>query len=148
MAAAAGQDSTGFPRRDTGRRQPSEQRDARAVDHLKTSLNLDSEQSDKIDAILGDARRAAASLNEELRLQRARLFTAVREGKSEAEVQSLTEAQGRIYARIAANEAWAASRIFGLLTADQRKQAEGVFAQMDSLASPRPSPAMRPFGGR
>ncbi len=128
------------PRRPEGgrRQQPPEQRDTRNLDNLKAALKLDPDHAAKFDSILDDSRRARASLDEEMRAGRARLLQAVREGKSDVDLEKLNQAQGSTYAKISANEVWAMSRIYALLNDDQKKIAEAAFNRVESVTAQRP----------
>ena len=125
----------------------AEDREKKQFEEFAKDLGLSSSQKKKVKTILEDARVSAESVQDEIRIAREEVVRAVKDGKSEADVDKLTDTQGKVYGRLAAVEATAFRRIFAVLDETQKSRAEDVLARSIGRFLVREPGLQRGFGG-
>lgn len=101
----------------------------RHLDRIAQTLNLTDAQKQQARAIFQQARQSAQPVRQELRQKREALTAGAKEGKSDAEVQKLSNEQGRLMGRMVAIRTEASAKFYQMLTPDQRVKADQMHQQ-------------------
>ena len=94
------------------------------LDRMATKLNLTDDQKQQAKTIMGSARESSKPVRDQLRQDRLALKNAVKAGKSDAEIDQISANLGRDTAQMTAIRTKAFAKVYGLLTPEQRTQAD------------------------
>jgi Spy/CpxP family protein refolding chaperone len=122
-----------MPRGDTNAQEKPNDFMVRHLEHLAQVLNLTDSQKEQARTLFEQTRQAAQPIRQELRLNRAKLAAAAKDGTSEADIQELANKQGHLLGRLVAIHTVAASKFYQMLTPEQRVKAD----QMHEEFGPR-----------
>ncbi len=122
-----------MPRGDTNAQGKPNDFMVRHLEHLAQVLNLTDSQKEQARTLFEQTRQAAQPIRQELRLNRAKLAAAAKDGTSEADIQELANKQGHLLGRLVAIHTVAASKFYQMLTPEQRVKAD----QMHEEFGPR-----------
>lgn len=96
---------------------------------IAQALNLTDSQKQQARTIFQQARQSAQPLRQQLKHNREALAAAAKEGKSDAEIQSLSTEQGRLLGQMTALRTEASAKFYQMLTPDQKAKADQMHQQ-------------------
>lgn len=112
------------------------------LEHISRALKLTDEQKQQAKTIMESAHSAAAGIHTKLEEVHKQLEAATANGQfDETQVRSLANQQSQLEADMLVEHLRAKSKIFGLLTAEQRVKAEEMHKHMGRPRRPGPPPA-------
>ena len=127
-----------------GRGAPVQMDERETLDLLTLLLNLTDQQKQQLQTIFDAAANMAAPAATQLQVSKDSLFDAVKAGKSDDEIRSIAARQGSLSTQILTLQAQTFSKLWGILSADQRAQIDSfiydVIGDFLSNATP-PAPA-------
>ena len=105
------------------------------LDRMAATLNLTESQKEQARAFFDEARSATQPIRQELRGNHRALAEAVKANKSQAEIEELANRQGQLIAKMIAANAMAFGKLYGILTPEQRAQADQLYNRFTSRMS-------------
>jgi len=101
----------------------------RHLQHLAQALNLSDSQKQQARTIFQQARESAQPVRQELKQNRESLASAAKANKSDAEIQKLSDEQGRLLGHLVAIRTEASAKFYQILTPEQRSKADQMREQ-------------------
>jgi Spy/CpxP family protein refolding chaperone len=119
---------------------------------LSALLNLSDSQQQQLGAAFDAAVKTAAPLATQIETGKEALFEAVKSGKSDDQINSLAEQQGSLASRMLALQAQTFSKMWTLLTSDQRTEVDALMYDdigefLSNAKQPLPSATSESPGG-
>ena len=105
-------------------------RPQRRLDFLASKLDLTDAQKQSAQSIFAQLREAAKPVIEQLKQGHQAMATAIKAGKSEAELTQIATQQGALVGQLSAIHAKAFSQLYAQLTPDQRAKADQLHQGM------------------
>lgn len=105
----------------------------RRFEFLASRLNLTGAQKASAQSIFDQSREAAKPVREQLRQGYQELASAIKAGKSDAELTEISERQSPLVAQLTAIRAKAFSRLYAQLTDEQKAKAEQMHQRMSAM---------------
>jgi len=102
------------------------------VERIAAKLNLTDAQKEQAKTFFDDAPNATQPVFQELRNTHKALADAVKTSKTEVEIQQLANNQGQLTAKLVGANAIAFSKLYNILTPEQRTQADQLHAEFMS----------------
>ena len=96
---------------------------------MAQALGLTDAQKEQAKAVFSQARQSAQPIMAQLKQNRQALADAVKAGKSDAEIQQLSQTTGTLVGQLTAIRTEAMSKVYATLTPDQRAKAEQLRSQ-------------------
>ena len=112
----------------------------RHIEMLATQLGLTDSQKEQAKTIFADARKAAEPIGAQMKTAHESLQAAVKENKSDAELDRLAAAQGALTGQLAAAYAKAFAKFYAILTPEQREKADTLHNNMRGMFQRRFGP--------
>ena len=123
-----------IPRGDTTAQEKPKDFMVRHLEHHAQVLTLTDSQKEQARTLFEQTRQAAQPIRQELRLNRAKLAAAAKDGTSEADIQELANKQGHLLGRLVAIHTVAASKFYQMLTPEQRVKADQMHEEFGQRA--------------
>jgi Spy/CpxP family protein refolding chaperone len=112
------------------------------VEHLSRELNLTDAQKEQVKAIMASAEASAQGIHAKLDEVRKQIDAATANGQfDETQVRTLASQQAQLEAEMMVEHLRAKSKVFGILTAEQRAKAEEMHKRMGPMRRHGPPPA-------
>jgi len=99
------------------------------LERMSQQLNLTATQKEKARTIFSSARQSSQPIREQLRANHEKLTAAAKANKSPAEIQKLSNEQGRLLGQLVAIRTEARAKFYRILTPDQRAKADQMHEQ-------------------
>lgn len=103
------------------------------MQRMATFLDLTPDQQAKTKAIMADAKQAAQPIQEQLKQGHQALADAVKAGKSDADIERLSNSQGVLMGQMIAIHTKAFEKVYALLTPEQRQKADQLHERMKGM---------------
>jgi Spy/CpxP family protein refolding chaperone len=103
------------------------------LEKIAEKLNLTDDQKQHARSILEATRQSAEPVAQQLRQQRLALREAVKAGKSDAEIDQLSSNAGALMGQLTALHTKGFSKIYAILTPDQRAKAQQLGEQFHAM---------------